>query len=117
MPRSTRTRRLPSLPDMLAPFVDWIGGEWTAKRQADRLVRPLVTLHRKGVHCSGGKLELGRGLGGTAFAPSGGFEFASFAFGGAVAVSDVERERVAVRVPVEVVGVFADELVDRAEGA
>ena len=61
-------------------------------------------------------LRSGRGLGGSAFAAFGGFEFASFAFGGAVAVADVVGERVAEGVPVEVVGVLADELVDRAEG-
>src|SRR5207244_8927778 len=65
---------------------------------------------------SGGELELGCGFGGSALASVGGFEFAPFAFGGAVAVADVVGERVAEGVPVEVVGVLADELVDRAEG-
>src|SRR5207244_7342680 len=66
---------------------------------------------------SGGELELGCGFGGSALAAFGGFEFAPFALGGAVAVADVVGERVGEGVPVEVVGVLADELVDRAEGA
>src|SRR5438445_5416738 len=80
------------------------------------LVRLLVTLHRKRGHGSGGELELAGRVGGSALASVGGFEFAPFAFGGAVAVADVVGERVAEGVPVEVVGVLADELVDRAEG-
>src|SRR5713226_9253744 len=83
----------------------------------DQLVRSLVTLHRKRVHRSGGELELGCGLGGSALSPLGGFEFAAGAFGGAVAVADVLGECGAEGVPVEVVGVLADELVDGAEGA
>src|SRR5437762_13491855 len=53
------------------------------------LVRPLVTFHLKRVYRSGGGLELGRGFGGSALAPSGGFDLAPFALGGAVAVADV----------------------------
>jgi hypothetical protein len=45
----------------------------------------------------------------------GGFDLASCAFGGAVAEADVVGERDGEGVPVEVVGVLADELVDRAE--
>ena len=79
-------------------------------------MRPLVTLHRKRRHGSGGECELGCGFGGSALASLGGFEFAAGAFGGAVAVADVVGECVAEGVPVEVVGVFADELVEGAEG-
>jgi len=68
-------------------------------------------LHRKRIHLSGGELELGRGLGGSALAAFGRLELAPLAFGGAVAVADVVGERVAEGVPVEVVGVLADELV------
>jgi hypothetical protein len=46
-----------------------------------------------------------------------GFDLAPLALGGAVAVTDVVGERVAVGVPVEVVGVLADELVEGAESA
>ena len=78
-------------------------------------MRPLVTLHRKCGHGLGGELEFGVGGGGAAFASLGGFEFAPGAFGGAVAMADVVGECVAEGVPVEVVGVFADELVERAD--
>jgi hypothetical protein len=74
------------------------------------LVRSLVTLHPKPDHGSGGELEVGGGLGGSAFAPSGGFGLPSLALGGAVPVSDVVGGRVAEGVPAEVVGVLADEL-------
>src|SRR5436190_18486554 len=63
---------------------------------------------------SGGELELGRF--GGALAPSCCFDSAPFALGGAVAMTDVVGERVAEGVAVEVVGVLADELVERAEG-
>src|SRR5581483_5956017 len=86
------------------------------RSEAARLVRPLVTLHRKRVHCSGGELEFCSGLGGAAFAPVGGFGLAPLALGRGVAVLDVVGEGVAEGVPVEVVGVLADELVDGAEG-
>jgi hypothetical protein len=68
-------------------------------------------------HRSGGELEPGVGFGGAVFASDGGFGFATLALGGAVAVTDVPGERVPEGVPVEVVGVLADELVDRTEGA
>lgn len=90
--------------------------EWLAEPHAE-LVRPLVTLHRKLGHGLGGECEFGGGLGGLAVTPFEGFELAPLALAGAVAVADVVGERVAEGVPVEVVGVLADEFVDRAEGA
>ena len=80
-------------------------------------MRPLVTLNRELGHCSGDEFEFAGFFGGTAFAAFGGFELASFALGGGVAVLDVAGERVAEGIPVDVVAVLADELVDRAEGA
>src|SRR5213594_2905192 len=89
----------------------------TAAPRRGLLVRPLVTLHPKRVRCSGGELEARGGLGGSALAAGFGFDLAAGSLGGAVAVADVVGERVAEGVPVEVVGVLADELVDRAKGA
>src|SRR5438128_10363207 len=52
------------------------------------LVRPLVTLHLKSRHRSGGELEVGRGLGGPTLAPLPGLGLAPLPLGGAVAVAD-----------------------------
>src|SRR5919202_735439 len=80
------------------------------------LVRPLVTLHSKRVHRSGGELEVGGGLRGPALAPLVSFDLTLRTLGGAVAVADVLGQRVAEGVPVEVVGVLANEFGERAGG-
>src|SRR5438552_18990732 len=80
------------------------------------LVRPLVTLHPKRVHCSGGELEAGGGLGGSALAAGFGFDLAAGSLGGAVAVADVVGERVAEGGPGEVGGGPAGGLVGRGKG-
>src|SRR5438034_10810830 len=72
--------------------------------------------HRKLGHGSGGELQFAGWFDGATLAPLGSVELALCPLGGAVAVADVLGERVAEGVPVEVVGVLADELVDRAEG-
>src|SRR5438046_10513236 len=72
--------------------------------------------HRKLGHSSGGELQFAGWFDGATLAPFGSVELALCPLGGAVAVADVLGERVAEGVPVEVVGVLADELVDRAEG-
>ena len=71
-----------------------------------RLVRPLITLHSKLSHGSGGEQE--------AFARARESLLAAL---GLVAVADVCRHREAEAVPVEVVGVLDDELADGAEVA
>src|SRR5205814_8805609 len=82
----------------------------------DDLVRPLVMSHRKLGHSSGGELQFAGWFDGATLAPFGSVELALCPLGGAVAVADVLGERVAEGVPVEVGGVLADELVDRAGG-
>src|SRR5436309_14075644 len=85
-----------------------------AEAKARDLVRPLVMSHRKLGHSSGGELQFAGWFDGATLAPLGSVELALCPLGGAVAVADVLGERVAGGVPVEVVGVLADELVARA---
>ena len=102
----------------VAAEADWAALEASfndSTHQDGRLVRPLVTLHPKRVHRSGGELELAGGFGRSTLTPSEGFDLPSFPLERAVAVADVVGKGVAEGVPVEVVGVLADELVDGAE--
>ena len=83
-----------------------------------RLVRPLVTLHPKRLHRLGSERQRGeRLLFGAAAQPLLGFDLALGSRFGCIAVPDMLGHGEAEARPVEVVGVLADELVDRAEMA